>query len=189
MALVWNKHRFSGGALVFDLVNTVVYRRDPVRLEDRLGDGPRATQFANAALVFRREDVCLYLGSRAVGNGENALLLELREAAYACFRPLTEGARAGHQDLAKLLRLISTALDASLSMPFATDVALSALHYINPRRHLHVKACPNCHWLFLDKSKNSSRIWCDMAVCGNRQKARRSYLKRTNKPISEAART
>jgi predicted RNA-binding Zn ribbon-like protein len=30
-----------------------------------------------------------------------------------------------------------------------------------------------CGWLFLDTSKNHTRRWCDMKVCGNRMKARR----------------
>ena len=32
-----------------------------------------------------------------------------------------------------------------------------------------------CSWLFLDRSRNRSRRWCDMADCGNRAKARRHY--------------
>lgn len=32
---------------------------------------------------------------------------------------------------------------------------------------------PQCRWLFLDTSKNHTRRWCKMAVCGNRMKARR----------------
>jgi predicted RNA-binding Zn ribbon-like protein len=37
-----------------------------------------------------------------------------------------------------------------------------------------IKTCPgeNCGWKFLDRSKNRSRRWCDMAVCGNLVKAR-----------------
>ena len=34
-----------------------------------------------------------------------------------------------------------------------------------------------CAWLFLDTSKNRTRRWCDMSVCGNRAKARRHYEK------------
>jgi len=34
-----------------------------------------------------------------------------------------------------------------------------------------------CAWLFLDRSKNRSRRWCDMTVCGNRTKARRHYAR------------
>lgn len=33
----------------------------------------------------------------------------------------------------------------------------------------------DCTWLFVDQSRNHSRRWCDMAVCGNRSKARRYY--------------
>lgn len=36
-------------------------------------------------------------------------------------------------------------------------------------------AAETCGWLFLDKSKSHSRRWCDMKVCGNRDKARRFY--------------
>jgi predicted RNA-binding Zn ribbon-like protein len=38
-----------------------------------------------------------------------------------------------------------------------------------------VRACGNqeCRWLFLDTSKNHTRRWCDMKLCGNRMKARR----------------
>jgi predicted RNA-binding Zn ribbon-like protein len=38
-----------------------------------------------------------------------------------------------------------------------------------------LRACGNleCRWLFLDTSKNHTRRWCDMKICGNRMKARR----------------
>lgn len=38
-----------------------------------------------------------------------------------------------------------------------------------------MRACHNeaCRWLFLDTSKNHTRRWCDMKICGNRMKARR----------------
>ncbi len=37
-----------------------------------------------------------------------------------------------------------------------------------------VKACPNdrCRWLFYDHSRNHSRTWCSMDVCGARSKMR-----------------
>jgi predicted RNA-binding Zn ribbon-like protein len=40
-----------------------------------------------------------------------------------------------------------------------------------------VRECdaPHCRWMFLDTSKNHRRRWCDMKVCGNREKARRFY--------------
>ncbi|MCA1823937.1 MAG: CGNR zinc finger domain-containing protein [Frankia sp.] len=35
-----------------------------------------------------------------------------------------------------------------------------------------LKICPAdpCAWVFYDRSKNQSRTWCSMAVCGNRAK-------------------
>jgi hypothetical protein len=37
-----------------------------------------------------------------------------------------------------------------------------------------IKICPadDCLWAFYDKSRNRSRTWCSMQVCGNREKAR-----------------
>jgi hypothetical protein len=42
-----------------------------------------------------------------------------------------------------------------------------------------VKLCPcaDCGWAFYDSSRNASRTWCDMAVCGNRVKARTYRVK------------
>jgi predicted RNA-binding Zn ribbon-like protein len=47
-----------------------------------------------------------------------------------------------------------------------------------------LKACgdEDCRWAFYDKSRNRSRTWCDMAVCGNRAKAR-SYRARGSSSV------
>jgi len=41
-----------------------------------------------------------------------------------------------------------------------------------------IKQCGNCGYLFVDNSKNKSRRWCSMEICGNRVKARR-FAKKT----------
>ena len=33
----------------------------------------------------------------------------------------------------------------------------------------------DCGWIFLDTSRNRTRRWCDMRICGNRAKARRHH--------------
>ena len=43
------------------------------------------------------------------------------------------------------------------------------------RRFLKHCAADTCGWLFLDRSRNQARRWCDMKVCGNNAKARRFY--------------
>jgi predicted RNA-binding Zn ribbon-like protein len=44
----------------------------------------------------------------------------------------------------------------------------------DPEWH-RLKLCGDstCRWAFYDRSRNHSSRWCDMASCGNRQKARR----------------
>ena len=39
----------------------------------------------------------------------------------------------------------------------------------------HMRACrkDTCRFAYYDRSKNGSRAWCSMAVCGNREKAHR----------------
>jgi len=46
-----------------------------------------------------------------------------------------------------------------------------------------LKAClaDDCQWAFFDRSRNRSAVWCDMKVCGNRQKVR-SYRERHHRP-------
>lgn len=54
-------------------------------------------------------------------------------------------------------------------------IALAAADLLTSRAidAVHECASPTCRWLFLDTSKNHSRRWCDMKICGNRMKARR----------------
>ena len=48
---------------------------------------------------------------------------------------------------------------------------------------VRLKAClaDDCQWGFYDRSRNRSAVWCDMRVCGNRQKVR-SYRERHHRP-------
>ena len=59
-------------------------------------------------------------------------------------------------------------------------VAQSAAELLVQGSLERIRECPGqgtCGWLFLDLSKNASRRWCDMRVCGNRAKARRHYAR------------
>jgi predicted RNA-binding Zn ribbon-like protein len=44
-----------------------------------------------------------------------------------------------------------------------------------------LKACPgrHCGWVFYDHSRNQSARWCSMKVCGDREKARAYYERKT----------
>ena len=43
-----------------------------------------------------------------------------------------------------------------------------------------VKQCPGhgCGWIFLDLTKNRNRRWCEMEICGSRNKVRRYHQRR-----------
>jgi predicted RNA-binding Zn ribbon-like protein len=49
------------------------------------------------------------------------------------------------------------------------------------RRLIRECGSETCTWLFLDRSKNRTRLWCDMKTCGNRAKWRRYYDKHKKK--------
>jgi predicted RNA-binding Zn ribbon-like protein len=52
-----------------------------------------------------------------------------------------------------------------------------------------LKACRRdvCHWLFYDRSRNQSAVWCQMAVCGNRTKTK-AYRARREAPPARTGR-
>src|SRR5207249_84080 len=60
------------------------------------------------------------------------------------------------------------------------DIVRSAVDLLTSGERDRVKECASatCEWVFLDRSKNHSRRWCDMSDCGNRAKARRFHAKR-----------
>jgi predicted RNA-binding Zn ribbon-like protein len=60
-------------------------------------------------------------------------------------------------------------------------LSMSASDLMTSEGVQRVRACDNqeCRWLFLDTSKNHTRRWCDMQICGNRMKARRFKARRS----------
>ncbi len=55
----------------------------------------------------------------------------------------------------------------------------SAAELLTSEERKLVRECGSqtCTWMFLDRSKNRTRRWCDMKTCGNRAKWRRFYKK------------
>ena len=40
---------------------------------------------------------------------------------------------------------------------------------------IHACAAPDCGWMYVDRSRNGLRRWCQMETCGTRAKSRRRY--------------
>ena len=165
----WTPHRFSGGRLVLDICNTVILRHDHARSIDRFANPEQLAAFPNAASAIGAEP---WSFDQLAGDPGN--VLALREAADMHFRALAQTASDNFK-LADLLEQCAIALRGTSNL--AASTAHSALKLIADSK-ASIKICQGCGWLFDDKSKNQMRIWCDMAVCGNRSKARHNYAKR-----------
>ncbi len=193
MTVSWIPHRFVGDVLALDTANTVVLRIDPEKTFDRFEDAAEIARFAEAASLFRAAE----LGGRRLQVLEPdriaPVVVAIREATDRLFR------RAAHEGvldtggLPSLLEACAKGLagvperigttaapfgDPAKPIAFEAALAVSALSLLRPGMLERLKTCPNCGWLFLDRSRNSSRLWCDMTVCGNRRKASRHYRRR-----------
>jgi predicted RNA-binding Zn ribbon-like protein len=60
------------------------------------------------------------------------------------------------------------------------ELARAAVALLTSESLQRVRQCADetCGWLFIDRSRNRSRRWCDMSSCGNRAKARRNYARK-----------
>ena len=175
MTFAWTPHRFSGGALALDVANSVVLRADPARRIDRFAD-PAAMDAFPAAANRHGAERALFGALEPVDAAARPGLIRLREAIDRHFRAQALGMGTPLL-LADLLDAVSATLRTSGDRPQALDTATarSALMLLSRPEPERLKICPNCNWLFLDRSRNRSRAWCDMAVCGNRVKASRHY--------------
>lgn len=177
MEFSWTPHRFSGGALALDVANSVILRFDPEKSLDRFSIPSQVSSFAVAAnkLSADQQNGTPLLPT---DTPNHAHLLYLREATDSYFRTLV----LGTDDRLLLAGLLEAAAAALRHAPhdYALEAATarSALQLLAGSDRQRIRICGNCGWLFIDRSKNRSRIWCDMAVCGNRQKASRHYRRK-----------
>lgn len=194
MQVAWTAHRFSGGALALDVTNTVVLRGDPERSFDRFDKADEIERFAGAASVFRADELAGRHLEVKRGEEPRSEVIELRESIDRLFRDaVTRGALSvgAYADMLGRCAAVLSGCAGDFGRPgmpfgdpgqplaFEAGVALSALSLTEPRTLSRIRICRNCRWLFVDRSRNSSRVWCDMTVCGNRTKARRHYRRRT----------
>lgn len=192
MTVAWTRHRFAGGALALDTANTVVLRGDTERSFDRFDDPVEIARFATAASGFRSDE----LRGRALAAPDPYAIagkvIAIRESTDRLFR---RTAIAGAMDTADMPDFINACADGLAGsreflgpdapfgasrepLAFEAALAVSALSLLSFDTMSRLRICPNCGWLFVDRSRNGSRMWCDMAVCGNRQKAKRHYNRR-----------
>ena len=192
----------SGGALALDFANTVGGTHDRPTHDHLRGYGDIA-RFAVLAGGLQ-PSVAKRLAQGAERDPRRAaavyeLGIKLREAIWAVFSALASGESPRDVDLDLIAdaaaagrarsRLVydrtgvgwSLAPDADeLERPLWGIAESAAEILTSSELRDRVKECASgeCEWVFLDRSRNRSRRWCDMSDCGNRAKARRFHAKR-----------
>lgn len=185
----------TGGHPALDLVNTLDWRFRESGPEELLQDYADVIRFTEqCGLISTAEGRKLL---RNVPENKTAKVLaavrELREATaevlYAavdrrslpvpavkrldeCFTAANQ-----HRELRWDGEKLQWMLPQSSSLPEVPLwlLSLSTAELVTSDRMHLLRECGNaeCRWLFLDTSKNHTRRWCDMKICGNRMKARR----------------
>lgn len=192
----------SGGRLCLDFANTVDNRRSEAPKELLTTYDDLVSWSEQTGLVTREQGKALRREAGRHPSQARLVLGEARALREALFDLLSAGAlgrRPSGDALAVLNRAVPRALSCLRLVPKRGEVFQWAWHL--PERSLdrmlppvvrsaselltspeleRVKECEAgpCGWLFLDQSRNRTRRWCDMSVCGNRAKARRHYEKK-----------
>jgi predicted RNA-binding Zn ribbon-like protein len=180
-----------GGDPALDLANT-------------LGGSPGETLVDYAELAAWAERVGVVesaerleaLGDERPAEAKNALTAarELRTLVDAVFRALAKG---DEPPLGALDGLLARGAEATArarlrrgdgSFELAWDgedlervvwpLAAAAVDLLRHGPLDSLKVCEGCPWLFLDTSRNRSRRWCSMNVCGGAAKMRRYRARR-----------
>jgi predicted RNA-binding Zn ribbon-like protein len=192
------EHAFEliAGHPALDLVNSLDWRfRDEPPAEELLTGYGDLTDFAQQSGLLSNAQARRLL--RNVGESKGAHIVnavrELREAAsrilYAALGgddppassvKLLEHHFRGARESQHLLwdgdrlawELSQSPAPAELPLWM---LSLSIADLMTSDQMHKLRECGNseCRWLFLDTSKNHTRRWCDMKICGNRMKARR----------------
>lgn len=191
--------RIVGGDPAVDLVNTLdgIPGRPPT-FDTLQSYGDLVAWGNHAGLLTGREAERLVSESRRRSGEARAAhrrALELRDALYRVLVALARDRRPPPAALELITNLTSEALahgelkrtEHSFELrwddPADLDritwtAAYSATQLLTSARLDRLKQCAACRWVFIDTSKNRSRRWCVMEVCGTHEKARRYVARR-----------
>ena len=184
-----------GGHPALDLVNTLDWRFRDSGPEELMTDYRDMVRFAEQSGLMSNAQARRLIRNTSESKAAQviAAVRELREAAAQVLYGALDGDEAPASAVAQLESCFKAAqkaqrlhragarlaweLPQSASLPELPLwlLSLSAAELMTSDEMERVRACGNaeCRWLFLDTSKNHTRRWCDMKICGNRMKARR----------------
>jgi len=189
--------KYIGGDPAVDLVNTVDWTREGLK-DERLGDYQRLTRWAEGAGVVSAQ-VAAKLRRKAAGRPADAstvyrAALRGREILRRLFLELAAGS-ASAGAVADFNRILGPALQhLRVTPPGAAShlqlgwedqehrldsvlwpVLWSAASLVASEEASRIRVCgsEDCGWMYVDRSRNGFRRWCQMETCGTREKTRR----------------
>lgn len=171
-------HRVAGN-LALDLVNTIAWRGTDREIDHLATAGDILEWAREGGLVGPRFEIAA-AEQPALVTRTLALRSAISEAGSAIAGgdpPPPDALKAIGAAAADALRTADLAGAPARFAFHGIDrivgaVAWSALDLLRGDELSRLKQCPpaHCRWLFIDRTKNGSRRWCDMATCGNRAK-------------------
>ena len=185
-----------GGELALDFANTSSGRGWPTH-QEHLRSAGDVVDWAGHALVLPPRDAAWMRetmpGEAGMSGRLFAAALELREDVFVIGSEIAAGRTAPVDRIRNLTRIHAHCLSCANLTPFERrfvwswsarqapieailgPISLSAMTTLLQADLTRIKQCQGekCGWLFVDATKNKSRRWCEMEVCGNRAKQRR----------------
>lgn len=195
--------RLIGGARVLDFINTTNGRRPGTALkviEERLTSYRFFFEWAlHASLVSAQEFEtykAMVFESPIAYQPDLDAIIAFRECVYRVFYSLSLHQPAADDALQQInqvfqqgvtwrvLRCVDgapawvwktcgTAQDLTAMLLGRLAIEATQLLVCGELRVLRSCSCTDCDWVFLDVSKNKQRKWCQMSVCGSREKLSR----------------
>jgi predicted RNA-binding Zn ribbon-like protein len=144
----------------------------PAAAAERLAGEARRHPHQAAAVLARAKDFREALNSlaEAIDAGRQANPDVLRTIGDCLAGAYANGRLVPHEGALQWVARAEDDLDRVL-----WEIGRAAGRLVVSPRLGRVRACAasDCGWWFVDDTKNRSRRWCDMKLCGNREKLRR----------------
>lgn len=195
-----------GNHPALDLLNTVAWRPDPARRVDRLGDARDLVRWAEFAGVLDGPTARRFAREAAADPAAAARVLDrvrrLRERLHHVVLSLARDQRPDPTDVVGLhtlllrslqrVEVVSTVPTVWSSRPRALaelpdQLAVRAWQLLQRDDADRLRQCgdDSCGWLFIDRSRSGTRVWCSSADCGNRSRVRRHYRLHHDPPVRQ----
>lgn len=189
----------DGGYLCLDFINTV-HSRTETPIRDYLLTYEDVLRWTNRTGILSKKEQ-KYLSDYAADHPDRAKkafkkIINAREALFTLFGAIAEDRKPAIDSIEIFNRLLTKALvhvklvpakdkmqvvweqgSDPLMLPLWMAVK-SAYDILIEEPQDRIKACPSCYWLFLDKTKNNKRRWCNSLTCGSIDKASRYYYRK-----------